>query len=162
MKQLTDKEEKFLQLMIEGKHTQRVAYREAFPHTVKWKDKTIDEKASRLFNSDKVKTRYNKAIEKHQKKAIMTRERLLEGYKKAFEMALGIEPTKTIIKELVDGNPQTIVNRLTLNVDLKAVAQIGDKIAKLEGWEKVETNPEPIQINISTPQNISEPYKDED
>ena len=35
------------------------AYRKAYPHSKRWKDKTVHEKASRLFSEDKVKARVN-------------------------------------------------------------------------------------------------------
>lgn len=53
---LTDNQEVFVQELIKGK-SQREAYRIAYPNC-KAKDKSVDEKASRLFNSDKVKSRY--------------------------------------------------------------------------------------------------------
>lgn len=53
---LTDKQEKFVEKLIEGK-TQREAYRMAYPNC-KATDKTVDEMASKLFKSHKVYTRY--------------------------------------------------------------------------------------------------------
>jgi len=53
--------EKYVQELIAGK-TQRQAYREAFPRSKNWKDKTVDSKASDLLkNGDdgKVLERYN-------------------------------------------------------------------------------------------------------
>ena len=47
------KEEKFAQGIFEGL-SQRKAYRAAFPSSVKWKDETVDSKASVLANTDKV------------------------------------------------------------------------------------------------------------
>lgn len=57
-KGLTDKREKYIQELIKGK-SQREAYRIAFPASVKWLDKTVDEVASRLFNDSKVNARYS-------------------------------------------------------------------------------------------------------
>ena len=147
---LTDKQEKYIQEIVAGK-TQRQAYYVAYPKSKKWKDETVDANASRLFNSNKAQARYNELIERHKAKAIMKRGDLLRGLKKAFEMAMGIEPTKTVIKEVIDGNPTTVVNRLSLNVDLKAVASISHQIAKLEGWElnKVEHSGVINQNNIT-------------
>lgn len=47
------KNEKFAQGIFEGL-SQRKAYRAAFPSSVKWKDETVDSKASVLANTDKV------------------------------------------------------------------------------------------------------------
>lgn len=57
MIKLEAQDEKFLANMLNGL-TQRQSYRDAFPKCKKWTDKTVDEKASRLFNSDKCKTRW--------------------------------------------------------------------------------------------------------
>lgn len=54
---LTFKQEKFVQELIKGK-SQREAYKIAY-NASKMTNKTIDERASRLFNQYKVKTRYN-------------------------------------------------------------------------------------------------------
>lgn len=58
MVKLTDNQEKFVQELIKGK-SQREAYKSAYPKSTKWTDNAIDSRASRLFKSDKVLTRYN-------------------------------------------------------------------------------------------------------
>ena len=55
---LTDKQEKFVQELIKGK-SQREAYRIAYPASLKWLDKSVDEKASTLMSNVKVQARYN-------------------------------------------------------------------------------------------------------
>lgn len=55
---LTDKQEKFVQELIKGK-SQREAYRTAYTTSVKWLDKSVDEKASALMSNVKVQARYN-------------------------------------------------------------------------------------------------------
>lgn len=57
-KTLTDKQERFIQELIKGK-SQREAYRIAYPTSVKWLDKSVDEKASALMSNAKVQARYN-------------------------------------------------------------------------------------------------------
>lgn len=52
--------------------SQRRAYRVAFPKSVKWKDETVDSKASVLANSDKVLERINEIREKASSEAIKT------------------------------------------------------------------------------------------
>lgn len=55
---LTDKQEKFVQELIKGK-SQREAYKTSYPTSVKWLDKSVDEKASAMMNNVKVLLRYN-------------------------------------------------------------------------------------------------------
>ncbi|MDD4566189.1 MAG: terminase small subunit [Eubacteriales bacterium] len=54
---LTAKQEKFVQGLIEGK-SQRESYRAAYPASVKWLDKSVDEKASTMMKNVKVLSRY--------------------------------------------------------------------------------------------------------
>lgn len=73
---LTAKEEKFIQGVVAGL-SQRKAYREAYPNSVKWKDTTVDVKASALMKKDKVLVRYNELMEEHKSKALWTREQAI-------------------------------------------------------------------------------------
>lgn len=50
--------------------SQRRAYRIAFPKSQKWKDETVDSKASALANSDKVLARVQKLKEEASSKAV--------------------------------------------------------------------------------------------
>lgn len=54
---LTDKQEKFVQNLNSGL-SQRQAYREAYPNSRKWKDSSVDSKASNLLKTDKVLARF--------------------------------------------------------------------------------------------------------
>ncbi|HIB1875256.1 TPA: terminase [Enterococcus faecium] len=62
--------EKFVQCLITGM-SQRLSYREAFPASKRWKDKTVDNRASELFKE--VLGRYKELQEESQDKAIMNR-----------------------------------------------------------------------------------------
>lgn len=64
--------EKFVQSLIAGM-SQRKAYREAFAASKRWKDGTVDNKASKLFKIDEVMARYQELQEEAQDAAIMTR-----------------------------------------------------------------------------------------
>lgn len=67
--------EKYVQCLITGM-SQRKAYRKAFKQSNRWKDSTVDSKASDLLkNGDfgKVLERYQELQEEAQDKAIMTR-----------------------------------------------------------------------------------------
>ena len=67
---LTARQEKFVQNIIRGM-TQREAYRASFnPKTMT--DKSMDEMACRLFNSDKIQSRYNEIMQKMEETAIMS------------------------------------------------------------------------------------------
>lgn len=64
--------EKFVQCLISGM-SQRKAYREAFAQSGRWKDETVDSKASNLLKIDKVWTRFKELQELAQDQAILTR-----------------------------------------------------------------------------------------
>lgn len=64
--------EKFVQFLITGM-SQRKAYREAFGNSLRWKDETVDNKASKLFRENEILARYKELQEIAQDEAIMTR-----------------------------------------------------------------------------------------
>lgn len=64
--------EKFVQCLISGM-SQRKSYREAFKQSKRWKDTTVDSKASTLFRDGKVRERYQELQEQAQDEAIITR-----------------------------------------------------------------------------------------
>lgn len=63
--------ERYVQNLIAGM-SQRQAYRDAFPNSEKWKDATVDSKASELF-SGKILERYQEIAEEAKDKAIIQR-----------------------------------------------------------------------------------------
>ncbi len=65
------KHERYVQNLISGM-SQRQAYRDAFPASRKWKDETVDSKASVLF-SGKVLERYQEIQEEQKQDALLTR-----------------------------------------------------------------------------------------
>lgn len=64
--------EKFVQCLIEGM-SQRKAYREAFPTSQKWKDATVDKRASELYQNGEILGRYRELQEEAKDNAIMQR-----------------------------------------------------------------------------------------
>ncbi|MGH1648930.1 terminase [Enterococcus gilvus] len=64
--------EKFVQCLITGM-TQRKAYRESFPSSNRWKDNTVDSRASELLKVSEVLGRYRELQEEAQDEAILTR-----------------------------------------------------------------------------------------
>lgn len=69
---LTPKQEKFIQGVVSGL-SQREAYKQAY-NTSNMKDETIDVKASKMFNMDKVRTRYQELLNEFKEKSLYTRE----------------------------------------------------------------------------------------
>lgn len=66
---LNIKQETFIQNIVKGM-SQRQAYKDAY--NAKYSDKAIDEKASTLFNSEKVQKRYKELIKELEAETIMT------------------------------------------------------------------------------------------
>ena len=66
---LRPKQEKFIQNIINGM-SQRQAYKDAY--NAKYSEKSIDEKASTLFNSEKVQERYKELLKKLEDESIMS------------------------------------------------------------------------------------------
>ena len=62
--------EKFAQCLASGM-TQRNAYRAAFPNSNRWKDETVDSKASVLAKNDKVLERLRELAEQSTTEAVM-------------------------------------------------------------------------------------------
>lgn len=60
---LTSRQENFVNNLVKGM-SQRIAYRDAYPSSKKWKDETVDSKASTLLKNGKVMERYNELIGK--------------------------------------------------------------------------------------------------
>ena len=63
--------EKFAQCLASGM-SQRNAYRAAFPNSKRWKDETVDSKASVLAKQEKVLERLRELAEQSASEAIMT------------------------------------------------------------------------------------------
>lgn len=64
--------EAFAQALAKGL-SQRKAYREAYPKSVKWKDKTVDNKAYELTKNGEVMRRYEELKDKAADCAVLTR-----------------------------------------------------------------------------------------
>lgn len=79
---LRPKQEKFIQNIIKGM-SQRQAYKKAY--NAKYSEKSIDEKASTLFNSEKVQERYQELLKIAEDESVMTakfkRHALMEIFK---------------------------------------------------------------------------------
>ena len=84
---LTAKEEKYVRGLVTGL-TQRKAYREAYPSSKDWKDRTVDSRASELFKKSNVLGRYNELMEEHKDKALWTREEAVNELKWLYKQAI--------------------------------------------------------------------------
>lgn len=60
---LTNRQEKFVQELVKGK-SQREAYKIAYPASLKWKENTVDSRASVLMRNEKVSKRYEELKKK--------------------------------------------------------------------------------------------------
>lgn len=120
---LTAKQEKFITNIIKGM-TQREAYKAAFkPENMK--DKTVDEKACRLFNDGKIQARYNELLKELEDEAVMT----------------AIEKRK-LLKEMALDKDNSINDRLkALDIDNKMA---GEYVTKVEAGINADIN---ITIN---------------
>ena len=110
--------EKFVQSLIAGM-SQRQAYREAFPASNRWKDKTVDNRASELFRE--VLGRYKELQEEAQDAAIMTRKERMVALS---DIAQNAEKEADIIKAI------DTLNKMD-----------GDYTSKVELSGEVKTNP---------------------
>lgn len=110
--------EKFVQSLIAGM-SQRQAYREAFPASNRWKDKTVDNRASELFRE--VLGRYKELQEEAQDAAIMTRKERMVALS---NIAQNAEKEADMIKAI------DTLNKMD-----------GDYTSKVELSGEVKTNP---------------------
>lgn len=132
---LTNKQEKFVLELVQGK-SQREAYKAAYS-TKNMKDKTIDEKASRLFNEGKIRARYDELIDRVRKEAeeeciVSAKEVLLELSKIGFADIgnyLKYRTEKGVIAVDDEGNPvvdyRTIIDLINSEeVDTSVIQEV--------------------------------------
>jgi phage terminase small subunit len=128
--------EKFAQELVQGT-SQRKAYRVAFPKSVKWKDETVDSKASNLAKNDKVLARVKELQEEISSKAIMTAQERLEflsGIVKDINQEKIVIETETGKKEFeVPAN----LDKKMKAIDLMNKMQ-GEYVTKIEGSVSVK------------------------
>ena len=124
---LNIKQEKFVQYIINGL-SQRQAYKEAYG--VEYDDNAIDINASKLFNSTKVKLRYEQLVQELEDKSIMTAK---ERMKWLTDVVKG-----NIKQTSYNGNGETFENEAYISDKLKAI----DTLNKMSGeyTTKVDAN----------------------
>ena len=128
-KELTTKQEKFVQNLISGM-SQRQAYKDAFQ--ADYDDNAIDVNACKLFNDAKIKLRYKELIEELKEVNIMTaKERMIW----LSEVVQGIQTEKEVV---VNGAEVQIKEvEANLMTKLKAIDTLnkmsGEYTTKIEG-----------------------------
>lgn len=136
---LNIKQEKFIQNIVNGM-SQRQAYKNAY--SAKYSDKDIDSKASNLFNSDKVQTRYKELLKKIEDESIMSAKERRQWLTKVI---------KGDIKHTsYDGNGNAYENEAYISDKMKAMDILnkmdGDYINKLELSNNQE---KPFEVKIT-------------
>lgn len=123
--------EKFAQELSLGT-TQRKAYRVAFPSSLKWKDETVDSKASALAKNDKVLARVKELQEEIAKSTILTAQERLEFLS---GIVTDINKEKIVVEtengEKIFEKPANLVEKMKA-IDLMNKMQ-GEYVTKVEG-----------------------------
>ena len=128
---LTPKQEKFVQNIVAGM-SQREAYKNSY-NAVNMSDKSIDNKACKLFKEAKIRSRYNELMEELQDSAIMSAK---ERLKWLSDLVNNIQVEQ--VTKIVNGGPVTV--KITADFDQKIKAI--DTMNKMTGEyiNKVEAN----------------------
>ena len=126
---LTDKQEIYIQNLVKGL-SQRQAYREAYPKSKNWKDKTVDNRASKLFNTYEVFMRYQ---ELQKEKAEDQRQKNLWSYEQSVKGLMWIiQQSQLDIREkgFRQANSTAFINALKELNDLQGLGE--QREAKIE------------------------------
>lgn len=121
------KNEKFAQGIFEGL-SQRKAYRAAFPSSKKWKDATVDNRASELYNTNEILGRVKELQEEAADASILSvieRKKWLSGIIESFD-----ERTENKLKALdllnkMDGEYTTKIEA-DVNTDMNINIELSD------------------------------------
>lgn len=129
---LNIKQEKFIQNIINGM-SQRQAYKDAY--NAKYSEKSIDEKASTLFNSEKVQERYKELLQQLEDKSIMSAKERMQWLTKVIN--------GDVKHTSYDGNGNSYENEAYISDKMKAI----DILNKMDGkyTTKVEAD---VDFNI--------------
>lgn len=133
----------FLNEMLSGK-SQRQSYYIAYPNSKKWKETTVDKRASELMADWNVRGRYNELIEANRDKSIIDRKELLRMAVKGLKIAIGEEySNEEIINYSENGLGEEIEIKKKAKIkgtDLKSLKGLVEVIGKMEGFitDKVE------------------------
>lgn len=144
---LTAKQEKFVLKYFEcGNATQ--AYKYAY-NAQKMKDKTINEKASRLLKEDKIRARLNELRAKAEEKSQWNVKKVLDGYTRVIEIGLGDVASNHVV---TDGSGDGITNTIEVELrdtNLTAVNTALTNIAKYLGMFEKDNKQKSGEISIA-------------
>lgn len=122
--------EDFVAFLVAGQ-SQREAYRNAFKQSSRWKDETVDNKASKLWNNDEVQARYQELFlevkSKNSKMALWSKSQAFDEYEWLLERA------KSSIES--EGVRQANSNAFLSSIEgMNKMAGVGDELsnAKIE------------------------------
>lgn len=168
---LTAAQEMFAARLAAG-DTQRQAYYKAFPNSRKWKDSTVDSKASTLFSTGKVKERYEEltqqVIKKVQDDSINEGADVIKAYQRLAKASI----TDFIEVEMYEGVPRFIlkdiskidsyaIKKMTIDqvgnviVELYDKKPILDKLAEIYGVNEERTDNE-IKVVLGSAQEYAD------
>lgn len=120
---ITQQQEIYVQALARGK-TQRKAYYEAYPHSKKWKESSVDNKASALKRKPEIKARYeellHKAAERTEDDTLSMTQFLIEEYKAIANADIG-----DFYETAVDEDGRVTLDIVDLSkVDTRAIQEI--------------------------------------
>ena len=152
MSKLTTKKELFAQKVVELDN-QSEAYRIAYPHSQKWKDTAVWSCASTLASQPMVAQRIKEIRAELSKKEIITKEEMIRTYAEMYK----VNPLDYMTVKNDDGEQKVIIKNLEslteaqqkciksikqtrngVELELYSKAEIGDRIAKMLGFNEVE------------------------
>ncbi|MCM1079713.1 MAG: hypothetical protein NC344_10120 [Bacteroidales bacterium] len=147
-----DKYEKFASLIVEGKDAAE-AYREVYPHSVKWKAVSVANKAYQLLQRDDIRTILTRMREEAQHKAELSREYAVKSLKpmlavtqKDFYDERGVlRPLPDWTAEMSACVQEIVYDRQTgkmSGVKLYDRIRATERLSRMLGWDK------PTEVNL--------------
>ena len=130
MSNLTTKQELFVQQLVAGQ-SQRQAYRKAFPSAEKWKDSTVDVKASELLQNGKVLVRYRELLKQFSNMALWSREQAFNEY----EWLKNQAKDDIKMQGVRQANSNAFVNALE---GMNKMAVVGDELVNEKLQQEIE------------------------
>lgn len=170
---ITPKQEKYVRYLAKGM-TQRKAYKKAYG-CVNWKNKSIDNKASKLFNKAEIKARYHGLIDKAAKRAEIKAEDILAEYKAiAFANGTDFAEIKNGLVKLKDTDnlgedKKKAISSIEetkfgisvkMHDKMKALEMLSKYVGLLESDKEDKKDPPTINLNIVDNTNLKEIMKE--
>lgn len=136
MNRLTKAQEDFVNGIISGL-SQRQAYYKAYPKSKKWKEKTVDSRASELFAKSEIIGRYQELLKANENKAIITREETERIILEGIEKCLGNKETEIASVVFGEGKEHKLKK-----FNAVGLGTLIEKLIKLKGWDRAEEKEE--------------------